>query len=144
MSTASAPTSTPQSSPPAAPAKTGCHLSEVAYRPGMAPFSSYYTAEELMDRFRCSRRQLKTLRERGGLPHWRPEGAREFLYPAALTDAWEVTCLVEPTIAERVRRSDAGCPVKVAPRHRSTRQAEIVALRPGRRLRPRRAAASAA
>ena len=82
----------------------------------------YYTAEELMAQLGKSRRQLKVLRERCGLPHWRPEEAApsvEYLYPRELVDAWEQRGLCRPLVAGRARRSDAGTPIEIAPRRRA-------------------------
>ncbi|HEY8836196.1 MAG TPA: hypothetical protein VIO16_00660 [Dehalococcoidia bacterium] len=91
--------------------------------------SSYYTSAEVAAKFRRSPRQLKTLRERCGLPHWRPEGQKDYLYPSEQTDAWELLWLTTPPIVERRRRSEAGTVISITPRRRITRVAGSGGLR---------------
>lgn len=97
-----------------------CGSVRASYRRTMID-GGYYTADELMAHLGKNRRQLKALRERCGLPHWRPEGAAqsvEYLYPCELVDAWEQRGLCQPPVAGRARRSDAGKPIEIAPRRR--------------------------
>ena len=102
-------------------AQSACGSARVSYRGAMID-GGYYTAEELMAHLGRNRRQLKALRERCGLPHWRPEGAAhsvEYLYPRQLVDAWEQRGLCQPPGGGRARRSDAGKPIEITPRHRT-------------------------